>query len=155
MCLVQAKAVSIKGHPTDLSYNGLYTHDSTHEGWPVLKNAKGKYCYRHTPKDKWFLRAEFTPDSGTANASILAKEGPLPVGAHTWQVWFDGKRVGCTLTASLLIGPAVAAAEAQFAAEATATNAAQLAADKPPPPPASEKRAADDDAAPPAKRARV
>ena len=47
MCLRQAKAVSIEGHPKP-SYNGLYTHDSTHEGWPVLKNERGVNCYRGT-----------------------------------------------------------------------------------------------------------
>ena len=104
MWLRQAKAVSIEGHP-DEALNGLYTHDSTHEGWPVLKNASGMYCYRHTPKDQWFLSTEFTPDKDVANAYIVAKEGPLPVGAHTWQVygndgWEDG-----TLTVGLLVRP--------------------------------------------------
>ena len=85
MCLRQAKAVSIEGHPHP-PYNGLYAHDSTHEGWPVLKNANGMYCYRHTPRDEWCLWNEFTPDSDLASGYIVAKEGPLPVGAHTWQV---------------------------------------------------------------------
>ena len=31
MCLRQAKAFSIEGHP-EAAFNGLYTHDSTHEG---------------------------------------------------------------------------------------------------------------------------
>ena len=46
VCLRQAKAVSIEGHP-EPAYNSVYTHDSTHEGWPVLKNAHGRYCYRY------------------------------------------------------------------------------------------------------------
>eukprot|EP01045_Picozoa_sp_COSAG04_P051996 COSAG04_NODE_21920_length_364_cov_1.362264_1_plen_101_part_01 len=83
--LRQAKAVSIEGHPHP-PYNGVYTHDSTHEGWPVLKNARGMYCYRHTPKDQWLLNSKFTPDKGNNHSNIEAKEGPLPVGAHTWQV---------------------------------------------------------------------
>ena len=60
------------------------------------------YCYRHTPKDQWFLSTEFTPDKDVANAYIVAKEGPLPVGAHTWRVPDDG--IGwedCTLTVTL------------------------------------------------------
>ena len=84
-CLWQAKAVSIQGHPNP-RYNGLYTHDSTHEGWPVLKNAGGRYCYRHTAADQWFLGIEFKPDTDLCNSYIVAKEGPLPVGAHTWQL---------------------------------------------------------------------
>ena len=102
-CLRQAKAVSIEGHP-DTTYDGVYTHDSTHEGWPVLKNAKGKYCYRYTPRDNWYLSRAFTPDKSGNFGHIVAKEGPLPVGAHTWQVG-DGKggRVtgGRTLTVGL------------------------------------------------------
>ena len=110
VCLVQAKAVSIEGHP-NAAYNGLYTHDSTHEGWPVLKNAKGRYCYRHAPRDEWLLtsgsrlrilRQKFDPGSVTCAACIVAKEGPLPVGARAWKVAVDGKLVDGTLTVGLL-----------------------------------------------------
>ena len=100
MCLAQAKAVSIEGHPSP-SFNGLYTHDSTHEGWPVLKNTSGMYCYRHTPKDRWLLSNEFKPDSGINTAYIVAKEGPLPVGAHTWRVAVGCEWVDRTLTVAL------------------------------------------------------
>ena len=103
-CPRQAKAVSIEGHPT-ADCNGLYTHDSTHEGWPVLKNASGSYCYHYAPKDRWLLNTESTPDEGNAFAAIVAKEGPLPVGAHTWQVWVGGKWVEGTLTVTLLPTP--------------------------------------------------
>ena len=101
--LRQAKAVSIEGHPK-AAFNGLYTHDSTHEGWPVLKNARDMYCYRYTPKDKWLINNKFSPDKANGN-NIVAKEGPLPVGAHTWRVWFDGKWQGYTLTVRLLVRP--------------------------------------------------
>ena len=80
---LMGKVVSIEGHPQP-SYNGLYTHDSTHEGWPVLKNAEGMYCYHYAPLDKWYLKGEFTPNSDMSSASIVANEGPLPVGVHTW-----------------------------------------------------------------------
>ena len=96
VCLRQAKAVSIEGHPNPI-YNGVYTHDSTHEGWPVLKNANGRYCYRRVPADKWYLNNKFTPESAMAVAAVVAKAGPLPVGAHTWQVAPSGSRV-LTLT---------------------------------------------------------
>ena len=96
VCLRQAKAVSIEGH-TSAVYNGVYTHDSTHEGWPVLKSDKGTYCYRYTSPNKWYLSNVFTPDKDVCAAHIVAKEGPLPVGAHTWQVlsvnlrqWVEG-----------------------------------------------------------------
>ena len=100
---MQAKAVSIEGHPVAV-YNGLYTHDSTHEGWPVLKNAGGMYCFRYTPRDQWLLSHMFTPDEGKSTAYIVSKEGPLPAGAHTWQ-WAgtvaDGAWEGRTLTVTL------------------------------------------------------
>ena len=105
MCPWQAKAVSIEGHPYP-DYSGVYTHDSTHKGWPVLKNANGRYCYRSAPRDKWFLRDHFRPEDHHCNASILAKEGPLPVGAHSWKlgpsVLGTAGWVGRTLTVTLL-----------------------------------------------------
>ena len=76
-------AVSFEGHP-EPAYDGVYRHDSTHEGWPVLKNDKGMYCYRYTPKDQWMVDDRFTPDDDLCAAYVVAKEGPLPVGAHTW-----------------------------------------------------------------------
>ena len=75
----KVKAVSIEGHPR-ATYNGVYTHDSTHEGWPVLKSDSGRYCYRHTPRDAWYRRGKVTPDEDLCAASIVAKGGPLPVG---------------------------------------------------------------------------
>ena len=103
--LRQAKAVSIEGYP-DPAYNGLYTHDSTHEGWPVLKNASSRFCYRYTPQDKWMLTddtADFA--KGVSTAAIVAKEGPLPVGAHTWQVWDGSNWADGMLTLRLLVRP--------------------------------------------------
>ena len=101
--LWQVKGVSIVGHPI-AAYNGVYTHDSTHEGWPVLKNASGRYCYRCTPRDQWLLAAPgYDPVKGTGTANIVAKEGPLPVGARTWQCWVRRKWVERTLTVALVL----------------------------------------------------
>ena len=69
----------------------------------MLKNASGCYCYRHTPWDQWLLSGTFTPDEGACNASIAAKDGPLPIGAHTWTVADGGKPVDGTLTVGLLV----------------------------------------------------
>ena len=106
MCLVQAKAVSIEGHPI-AAINGLYTHDSTHEGWPVLKNGRDRYCYRYTPTDQWLISNEFSPDDDRCSANIVAEAGPLPVGAHTWQLGPSTLGTagweGRTLTVGLLI----------------------------------------------------
>ena len=69
----------------------------------MLKNANGKYCYRYTPKGKWLLSSKHRTDANFSAASIAAKEGPLPVGAHTWQCWDGGKFVDGTLTVGLLV----------------------------------------------------
>ena len=66
-----------------------------HDGWPVLKNAGGRYCYRNRVHDAWFLYSKFAPDSLTCAAYIVAEDGPLPVGAHTWKV---AVRCGATAT---------------------------------------------------------
>ena len=76
----------------------------------MLKNAKGRYCYRYTPQNQWNLTdAQSKVGTNNCAAHIVAKEGPLPVGAHTWQVyhgksgageWKDG-----TLTVGLLVRP--------------------------------------------------
>ena len=100
VCLRQAKAVSIEGHPDPL-YNGVYTHDSTHEGWPVLKNAKGMYCYRCTPTDEWVLHNKFTPDKASCMAGVVSTEGTLPVGARAWWCRASGKWVQRTITVTL------------------------------------------------------
>ena len=105
VCPRQAKAVSIEGHPV-VDFNGVYTHDSTHKGWPVLKNVSGKYCSRYTPNDEWQLCSDPTKSASVAN--IVAKEGLLPVGAHTWRVWVDGEWVDGTLTVGLLVRPPLA-----------------------------------------------
>ena len=95
---LEGKSVSIEGCPQSV-YNGVYRHHSTSRGWPVLKSAQGCYCYRYPPYGQWFLNTEFTPDEGNAFAAIVAKEGPLPVGAHTWQVWDGSKWEDCARVA--------------------------------------------------------
>ncbi len=79
----------------------MYTHHSTHEGWPVLKNASGRYCYRYTPTDSWRVGLDHNPDKDWCNGVIVAKEGPLPVGAHTWRVSGDNDWEEHALTVTL------------------------------------------------------
>ena len=69
----------------------------------MLKNAKGNYCYRYTPKDQWCLNGTHKPAEYVGVAFKVAKEGPLPVGAHTWKVYVDSKWVDGTLTVGLLV----------------------------------------------------
>ena len=84
----------------------MYTHDSTHEGWPVLKNASGNYCYRYVKDQLWHLNNEFEPNEEYgSDGKIVAKEGPLPVGAHTWTVYDGDDWVDATLTVGLLVRP--------------------------------------------------
>ena len=94
----------------------------------MLKNASGRYCYRYTPRDKWYLDDRVEPDNNMCSAAIVAKEGPLPVGAHTWQCWHDGmkKWMEGTLTVGLLVRPLPALPS-------------RLTAPPPPPPPHSAR----------------
>ena len=100
---VEQASLSIEGHPNS-HYDGVYTLDSSHKGWPVLKNARGMFCYRHRPTGSWRLFHRFhheyigpSPGPGrhftehVANnaAHIHALDGLLPVGAHIWQCWVD------------------------------------------------------------------
>ena len=120
--------ISILGHPNEV-FNSVYAYHSEHNGspiLPVLKNKAGMYCYRFTPKDRWLLNDQFTPDSDVCHAyiqDVLA----LPIGAQTWQCldWTRGRFVDCTLTVmpeAVMPEAAVPplALEAQFALELAA-----------------------------------
>ena len=97
----------------------------------MLKNAKGIYCYRLIAGNKWNMGANFQPDKSTGVAyiyidhyycpsgsdsgsdsgseDIVAKGGPLPVGARTWKIadrsigMFDHEFADGTLTVGLLV----------------------------------------------------
>ena len=105
VCL-QAAGVSIEGHPDSL-YNSVYKQDATHEGWPILVNSAGVYCYRHVATEKWLLHDSFTPESGTCCSCIDSPDGPLPVGPQSWAVGTVGGATGDmevrTLTVTLLV----------------------------------------------------
>jgi len=79
------KAISIAGHST-AACDGIYKYHSTSDGWPVLLNDKGMYCYRHVPEDKWLLRNIHRPDEPNCVAAIVSEDGTLPVGTHVWRV---------------------------------------------------------------------
>ena len=91
----------------------------------MLKNASGRYCYRD--KDDWNLGSKSSGSNCAAH--IDAKEGPLPVGAHTWRV-HDGtdEWVYRTLTVTLLTTQAEVAAAEQRHKEAFAADSAARAA---------------------------
>ena len=67
----------------------------------MLKNASGVHCYRYKATDTWSIGPEHRPDVDSCAGHIVAKEGPLPVGAHTWKVGVGGKPVERTLTVAL------------------------------------------------------
>ena len=120
--------VSILGHPNEV-FNSVYAYHSEHNGspiLPVLKNKAGMYCYRFTPKDRWLLNDQFTPDSDVCHAYIQHVLA-LPIGAQTWQCldWTRDRFVDCTLTVmpeAVMPEAAVPplALEAQFALELAA-----------------------------------
>jgi hypothetical protein len=83
--LLQPLGFALEGHP-DANFNGAYHKVSEHKGWPVLRNGAGRFCYRREPTDRWFLNTEHTPDSNLCISHIASAEGPLPIGAQTWNV---------------------------------------------------------------------
>ena len=89
-------------------FNGAYRKVSEHKGWPVLRNGAGRFCYRYEPLDKWHLSGEHSPDSSDNFSNIVSAEGPLPIGAQTWQCWddlVDGKMVDRSLSVTVLVRP--------------------------------------------------
>ena len=100
----QPLGFALKGHPLP-AYNGAYRKVSEHKGWPVLRNGAGMFCYRYEPVDKWDLSPEHTPDSHLCKSFIASAEGPLPIGAQTWQCTVDGKWVDRRLSATVLVRP--------------------------------------------------
>jgi hypothetical protein len=100
----QPLGFALEGHPAP-ACNGTYRKVSEHKGWPVLRNGAGMFCYRYEPYDKWFLWKEHTPDSNLSNSWIASAEGPLSIGAQTWQCVVDGKVVGRSLSVTVLVRP--------------------------------------------------
>lgn len=114
-------------------FDGVYLYNSTCEGWPVMKKAKGGfYFYRDCISDNWAL-SEFFPSDSEADIHIHALEGAIPVGAHTWRV-FNEDEEGIewedhTLTVTLLPTSAeVTAAEQRSNAAFQAVQAPMIAA---------------------------
>ena len=101
---MQPLGFALEGHPTS-AYNGAYRKVSEHKGWPVLRNGAGMFCYRSEPLDRWFLNTENAPDSGNAISHIASAEGPLPIGAQTWQCYVGGKWVDGSLSVTVLVRP--------------------------------------------------
>jgi WD40 repeat protein len=76
-----------QGSPTAEAAAAVAAGGESHR-WPVLRNARGRWCYRLVKSQRWVLSADYTPDNDEAcNSSILAKAGPLPAGAQRWQCW--------------------------------------------------------------------
>ena len=70
---IGSAGIKIQGHPT-ATYNGVYRVTSEHNGYPVMKNDAGMYCYYYSAIGKWFLWKEFTPDENKANCNIAAAD---------------------------------------------------------------------------------
>eukprot|EP01045_Picozoa_sp_COSAG04_P011039 COSAG04_NODE_697_length_11055_cov_5.640471_7_plen_183_part_00 len=107
--LWQVKGILIMDHPIE-TYDGVYKYvdaselaslrvtGESHEGWPVLITTYRRYdgttsirtwLYHNKETDAWIL-SDTLSDEGSNSGSIVAKEGPLPIGAgHTWRVALD------------------------------------------------------------------
>ena len=104
----QPLGFALEGHPLP-AFNGAYRKVSEHKGWPVLRNGAGMFCYHYEPRDEWFLWEEHTPDSDGCSSYIASAEGPLPIGAQTWQCYVHMKCatdwVGRSLSVTVLVRP--------------------------------------------------
>ena len=100
----QPLGFALEGHPLP-AFNGAYRKVSEHKGWPVLRNGAGRFCYRYEPLDQWLLCNEHTPDSDSRNSYIVSVEGPLPIGAQTWQCYIDKKWLKSSLSVTVLVRP--------------------------------------------------
>ena len=77
--------LKVEGHPLAY-YNGVYRVTAEHDGWPVMKNANGRFCYYYAEQNCWFLWKEFTPEKTTCKAYIAAAaDGTMPMGGNDWR----------------------------------------------------------------------
>eukprot|EP01045_Picozoa_sp_COSAG04_P016189 COSAG04_NODE_1333_length_7187_cov_15.018764_2_plen_213_part_00 len=137
----EATGILLEGHPETL-YCDVYRLHSEHKGWPVLKSARGQFCYHYamwTPNgwdfgstlaNKWMFdtRHRIFTDRGPRvmpmGAADIKSEGPLPVGAHTWRCFARTDVEDRTLTVTLLRSEAeVVAAEQRIQAAFQAVQA--------------------------------
>ena len=101
---MQPLGFALEGNPLP-AFNGAYRKVSEHKGWPVLRNGAGMFCYRYELADRWFLSTEHAPDSDRRNSSIASAEGPLPIGAQTWQCYDGVDWVDGSLSVTVLVRP--------------------------------------------------
>ena len=74
-------------------YNGVYRRvgQELHGGFPRYEHASsGVHLYRYQAYEKWFVRADFTPDIDRNMGSIVSNAGEVPTGRQTWTC-ADGK----------------------------------------------------------------
>jgi hypothetical protein len=100
----QSLGFALEGHPLP-GYNGAYRKVSEHKGWPVLRNGAGMFCYRYEPTDDWHLNDKHAPDSDACFSYIKSAEGPLPIGAQTWQYDDGVDWVDRSLSVTVLVRP--------------------------------------------------
>ena len=84
---IGGQGLTIEGHPL-ATYNGVYRVTCERDGWPVLKNAAGIFCYHYAENHQWFLRNKFTPESVLRNSYIAAAaDGTIPMGGNVWKYY--------------------------------------------------------------------
>jgi hypothetical protein len=78
----------LEGHAV-AAYNGAYRRVSEHEGWPVLKNESGRWCFMHIGiVESWCLGTEPSHHYGVCSSRIVAENALLPIGGQMWKSWF-------------------------------------------------------------------
>ena len=122
-------AVAVRGHPSRY-YNAVFRRsEQPVDGWPqyALELADGDrlYLFRHAASGRWVFSFTAEDDDLEGPAAILAPEGPVPLGEHTWRR--RGEDVRLTVTALATEAEAAEFIEQQRA-EAEAVEQAACAA---------------------------
>ena len=69
----------------------LYRHDlisaaQVHTPCNDGKNLSVGVRFEYPAQDTWVIRNKYTPNKPNCNACIVSKDGPLPLGTHTWKL---------------------------------------------------------------------
>ena len=101
-------ALAVRGHPNAV-YNVVFKPGKAHDGFPQYETADHHqlHLFRHAQSRRWVFSFSTEEKDLEKPATILAPDGPVPVGKHTW------RRQGESVSISVDVLAAVPEAEAR------------------------------------------